>query len=202
MLAGGVEAFHEKTFRLAVARGWVSPSGGGAESCRPFGAGRNGTIVGEGAAFFVIESEAAARARGARVLARIAATATAATAGEVYAAVLRQGDAPEAVFAAAAGSREADAVEGEAIRAAVGATTPVTAIKGWIGETFGASGPLALAAALAGLEGGFLPPCVPGECAIEGLQLVKDGWSGNPNSALVAAGGPGSGTWCAVILRR
>lgn len=218
MLAGGAEAFNERTFRLAAGRRWLSP--GGAESCRPFGVGRNGTILGEGAAFFVLESAESARTRGAKALARVGAFAVAGSAGGAYAAALssafddedddedekRMKTAkahPAVLFASAGGYPRLDAEEAAAISTTLrGRVCPVAAVKALVGETMGASGPIALAAALSAMEGGFVPATPGGESEFPEVRLAGKACSTEVRSALVSAGGPWEGNWCAVIVRR
>lgn len=220
MLVGGAEAFNERTFRLAVGRGWLSPVGGGAETCRPFAIGRNGTILGEGAAFFVIESAESAQSRGARALARIDAFSVAGSAREVLSLACSASSAvrcssspvptpdtrhptPFALFAAAGGYGDLDAAEAAAISAVLADAKPtVVALKSLVGETLGASGPLALAGALAAMEGGFLPRVDTGACEFGSLQLVTRALQGDVRSALVSAGGPENGPWCSIVIRR
>jgi len=68
-LAGGADGFSELAFigfmRLRVMAG---------DSCRPFDVDRDGLLVGEGAAFLVLEREDSARARNAPIRARLAGT--------------------------------------------------------------------------------------------------------------------------------
>src|SRR3989338_7052955 len=74
MLAGGSDA----PITYGVVRGWeamrvLAPeNGNAARACRPFSGDRQGIVIGEGAAVFVLEEYEAARRRGAQILAELA----------------------------------------------------------------------------------------------------------------------------------
>ncbi len=72
-LAGGTDS-QVNPFLLSYlgTRGLLSPTG----SCRPFADDRDGTVPGEGSAFFFLESRSRAEARGARAWARFAGAAS------------------------------------------------------------------------------------------------------------------------------
>jgi 3-oxoacyl-(acyl-carrier-protein) synthase len=72
VVAGGVDALFEEVYRRLAEMGALSPMGRrDPEGCRPFAADHNGPVLGEGATFLVLEELAAARARGARIIAEI-----------------------------------------------------------------------------------------------------------------------------------
>ena len=73
MLTGGAEApLQRQAFEQFDAAGVLAMHDDPAQACRPFDRDRNGLVLGEGSAFLVLESEAAARERGAVPVARLA----------------------------------------------------------------------------------------------------------------------------------
>ncbi len=142
---------------------------------RPFGQGRRGFLAGEGSTVVVLEREATARARGAKPLARIAATARAfdptapradwGHGAAVLAERLRQGLARSgltprdlgAVVSGASGSVRGDALEANVLRALFGAELPpIVAPKAVTGE-YGGSNLAAAVLALGGAKFGRPP---------------------------------------------
>lgn len=147
------------------------------DACRPFDRRRDGLVIGEGAAMFVVEDEARARGRGARPLARILgwgstqdayrATAPrpdgAAAAGAMRRALGRSGLPAEAighVNAHGTGTPLNDPAECRAIRDALGPhaeRVAVSSIKGAVGHLMAAAGAIELAASLLAFERELLP---------------------------------------------
>lgn len=143
-----------------------------AHSCRPFAVDRSGMVLGEGAAFLVLESQAHARARAQATLARIAGYGIAADAFHV-AAPSAEGQARamrlalrHAKFSAesidylnahATGTPAGDAVEAAAIRSVFGDAVPVSSTKALHGHLLGAPGALECAIAVIALRNALLP---------------------------------------------
>lgn len=147
-----------------------------AASCKPFDQRRAGLVLGEGAAAFVLEEESRARARGARIYARIAGYGNACDAvhmsrpdrgGQTRAmreALAEAGLAPEAIgYINAHGTATAvgDVIEAEAITEVFGeaaARIPVSSTKSLHGHLLGGAGALEFAVCLIALGEGLLPP--------------------------------------------
>jgi len=145
---------------------------------RPLDRDRNGFVIAEGAAAFVVERLAAARERGARVYAVLAGYGMSGDAGDVMAAsaegiahacriALAKADvrpvAIEHVNLHAAGTRQGDLAEARALHDVLGpraAEVPVTAPKSLIGHAMGASAGLEIVLALKTLETGLVPPTI------------------------------------------
>ncbi len=144
-----------------------------ASACRPFDRRRDGLVVGEGAAMFVVEEEFRARARGALPLARILGFATT---QDAYRATAPRPDGSRALAAMERAVRRAnlepsdigyinahgtgtplnDPAEAKAIRALFG-DVPTSSIKGAIGHLMAAAGAIELAAAILPLTHDLLP---------------------------------------------
>ena len=146
-----------------------------ADGLRPFDARRSGSLLGEGAAALVLETEAAAAARRARVLGEFLGSGCA-TEVEGLLAIPPDGDGLARAIALAlddagirpaevgmivahgSGTRQSDASEAAAIRRVFGATAPpVTAFKWAFGHPLAASGILDSVLALVALRHGVVP---------------------------------------------
>jgi len=82
-LAGGAEApLHPAVLAQLHAAGVLATADDPARACKPFDLARSGTVLGEGAAFLVLETGASVRARAARCHARLAGWGLATEPGE------------------------------------------------------------------------------------------------------------------------
>lgn len=174
MLAGGAEAM----LTFGGIKAWeglrvLSPDG-----CRPFDAARNGMVMGEGAAVFVLEDADHAAARGAVALAEVAGFAMTADAADIVApsvdgalaamtealadAGMRAGDLGY-VNAHGTGTLANDRAEAAALRALLkeaAAGVAVSSTKGAHGHAIGATGALELLACIVALRDGLAVPTV------------------------------------------
>ncbi|WP_406474330.1 beta-ketoacyl-[acyl-carrier-protein] synthase family protein [Streptomyces platensis] len=149
-----------------------------AHASRPFDATRNGFVLAEGAAMFVLEEYAAARARGARIYAEVGGYATRCNAyhmtglkkdGREMAEAIRVAldqarldpAAVDYVNAHGSGTKQNDRHETAAFKRSLGShayDVPVSSIKSMIGHSLGAIGSLEIAASLLAIEHHTVPP--------------------------------------------
>ncbi|MEW2286371.1 beta-ketoacyl-[acyl-carrier-protein] synthase family protein [Streptomyces sp. NPDC047841] len=149
-----------------------------ATASRPFDRTRNGFVLGEGAAVFVLEELESARSRGAHVYAEIAGYATRSNAyhmtglrpdGAEMAEAIRVAldearlnpDDIDYVNAHGSGTRQNDRHETAAFKRSLGdhaRRTPVSSIKSMIGHSLGAIGSLEIAASVLAMEYDVVPP--------------------------------------------
>ena len=146
-----------------------------ADTIRPFDSGRSGTLLGEGAAALVLETDSAARARGAKILGEFLAGSCVAE-GEGLLSIRADGDGLARAIALALdeggiatadvgmivthgnGTPSSDSSEASALRRIFGATTPpMTAFKWAFGHPLAASGIIDAVLALNSLRRGEVP---------------------------------------------
>ena len=216
VLAGGADALHD-----FVIAGFGTLKAVDAAPCRPFDRDRRGLNLGEAAAFVVVESEAHARARGARIRAfldgyGVAADAVHMTgpdregrgAARAMCAALAdagRGAAGDVGYVSAHGTATPfnDLMEGKAFALVFGAAPPPTnSIKGALGHTLGAAAALEALACVRTLETGLVPP-TPGLETLDpeiALDVVRDSARAvRPRVVLSTASGFG-GTNAAIVL--
>jgi 3-oxoacyl-[acyl-carrier-protein] synthase II len=176
-LAGGTEAAITPIgYSGLQAMHALSPSPEARATPRPFDQRCDGMVVGEGAAVFVLEERAHAEARGATIHAELSGYATCSGSTQItlqatdditrcMTLTLRDAGLDAAdidcVYAQAAGLVKGDECELEALQnvfARQAARPAVTSIKGHVGHTFAASGPLNLMASIETLRTRRIPP--------------------------------------------
>ena len=168
-VTGGTEA----PFTPGLLRGWEAMRVVSSTTCRPFSKDRDGLILGEGAAMFVLELLESAQARGAKIYAEICGFGMTSDAGHLT--------MPSAIGAAAAmrsaladglldpgdigyinahgtGTEANDRTEAHAIRSVFSQPPPVSSTKSAHGHALGASPALEAAATIFALHYGMLPP--------------------------------------------
>ena len=193
------------------------------DACRPFDRARDGLNLGEGAAFFVLETESSARERGAVPLAELRGVAvgseghhitnpeaSGATAARIMTAALARAELSPAdvgyVNAHGTATPHNDAMEARALGLAFGehlSALPVSSSKGQLGHTLGAAGALEAAIAVMAMLREELPPTMGLEdvdpaCALEHVRARR---SARIDAVLSSSFGFGGSDAAAVFAR-
>ena len=180
-LVGGTDA----PFTYGLMMAWDALRVISADTCRPFCKDRSGMVLGEGAGMLVLESEAHATRRGARIYAELAGCGMSSDAGHITRpdvdgiaraignALSNAGLLPEEVdYVNAHGTATQlnDVVETAALHSVFGAHAqrlPVSSTKSMHGHALGASSALELVATVLAVHHNLLPPTAnftePGE---------------------------------------
>lgn len=204
VIAGGAEAcVHPLTLAgFAQARALSKRNDAPREASRPFDVGRDGFVLGEGAALVVLEREGFAAARGARVHATLAGAGTTSDAQHITAAdVAGQVRAMRLALASAGldaldvghvnahatSTPTGDLTEARSITEALGTHPVVTATKSMTGHLCGAAGALGAIATILALRDGVIP-------AVRNLDEL------DPHVKLdIVTGQPRHGRWRAAV---
>jgi len=192
-------------------------------ACRPFDVDRDGTVLSEGAAVLILESEAHARGRGANILAEVAGYGITSDAYHIAApdpngtgasrsmqgALRSAGLSPDAVdyiVAHGTGTPLNDISESKAIRAVLGGradTVPVSSNKHAVGHSLGAAGAVSAITAVQAIRNSIAPGTLnlrlkDPECMV---NAISSNVPGDIATVLVNAFGFG-GQNASLVLRR
>ncbi|MBI1903810.1 MAG: beta-ketoacyl-[acyl-carrier-protein] synthase family protein [Planctomycetia bacterium] len=179
-LAGSGEAIHPLFaagfYQMKVLANHEDPT----KACRPFNVDRNGFVMGEGGAMFVLERLSHALGRGAKIYAEVVAGRMLAEAHHVTAlddsseplsrlltdALREAGIAPDElsyINCHGTGTIQNDAAEARGIKSAMGTaigSVAVSATKSMLGHLVNAAGSVELAITALALRDGFTPPTI------------------------------------------
>ncbi|WP_306335291.1 beta-ketoacyl synthase [Streptomyces sp. KL118A] len=191
---------------------------------RPFDRTRNGFVLGEGAAMFVLEERERAERRGAYVYAEICGFATRCNAfhmtglrpdGREMAEAIRlaleeariNAEQIDYINAHGSGTKQNDRHETAAFKHSLGAhayRTPVSSIKSMVGHSLGAIGSLEIAASVLAIEHNVVPPTAnlheaDPECDLDYVPLVA---REQRTDTVLSVGSGFGGFQSAMVLRR
>jgi nodulation protein E len=173
-VTGGSEA----CISFGTMRGWEAMRVMAPEVCRPFSIGREGMMIGEGAAVLVLEPLERAQARGAKILCEIVGFGMSADAADLTApdvggmARAMQGALDDAgmtasdiqyVNAHGTGTAANDEAETKALHQVFGnhaKSLAVSSTKSMIGHALGAAGALEMVATVMAVRDGIAPPTI------------------------------------------
>ncbi|MHA4818687.1 beta-ketoacyl-[acyl-carrier-protein] synthase family protein [Streptomyces aculeolatus] len=189
---------------------------------RPFDHTRNGFVLGEGAAMFVLEELHSARARGAHIYAEVAGYASRCNAfhmtglrpdGTEMAEAIRRALAqsrmnPEDIDyinAHGSGTKQNDRHETAAFKRSLGEharRTPVSSIKSMVGHSLGAIGSIEIAASVLAIKHDVVPPTAnlhtpDPECDLDYVPLTAREWR---TDAVLTVGSGFGGFQSAMVL--
>jgi 3-oxoacyl-(acyl-carrier-protein) synthase len=169
-LVGGHESLLTVSTYLAYAAAGLLSRLPPGEAYRPFDVRRDGVVLGEGAAFLLLERRDHAEGRRATILGQVTAVAASmdtadapgpwasAPAARRAIAEVTGGSRVDLVVAAGIGTAEADRREAALLASVFGDEVPVTAFKGATGYLGAATGAVEMALALLCLRDGRIPP--------------------------------------------
>ncbi len=158
--------------------GFVRLAAMAASKCQPFDLNRQGLLLGEGAGILILESEAHAVRRDARVMAEVGGHGmtcdayhitrphpdAAGSIGAMRQAIVRSGISPDAidfVNAHGTGTKHNDAAESKVMRDIFGdRRVPISSMKSMLGHTMGAASALEAIGCVMTLETGVYPPTI------------------------------------------
>lgn len=173
IVTGAAELLQELQFS-----GFVRLAAMAQSRCQPFDLNRQGLILGEGAGLLILESEAHARKRDARLLAEVGGHGmtcdayhitrphpdAAGSIGAMRQAIARSGIAPtdvDFVNAHGTGTRHNDAAESKVMREIFGdRKVPISSMKSMLGHCMGAASALEAIGCVMTLETGIYPPTI------------------------------------------
>ena len=174
MIAGGAEEFSATQVAIFDTLYATSLRNDAPKSTpAPYDVSRDGLVIGDGAATFILEEREHAIARGARMLAEVAGFAETTDGTHVtnpnadtMASALTLALADAGIDGSAVGyvsghgtaTRAGDVAETSATRAAFARAVPISSVKSYTGHTLGACGALEAALLVKSLESGWYPP--------------------------------------------